>query len=139
MERTLELVSKQSDEKIERYDFYEERPWGNFTILDEGHNFKVKRIEVLPLGHLSYQKHKYRTEHWFVVQGIAKVMLDERNFVVGVGEAIDVEVGAVHRVENPRDDETLVLIEIQRGSYLGEDDIIRFDDDFGRTEESAAA
>ncbi|MEP6900899.1 MAG: phosphomannose isomerase type II C-terminal cupin domain [Actinomycetota bacterium] len=137
MESKVKLVSKQFDENINSSIMFEQRPWGSFTILDEGEDFKVKRIEVLPLSRLSYQKHKYRAEHWFVVRGIAKVTLDERNFVVGVGEAIDVSVGAAHRIENPRDNETLVLIEIQRGSYLGEDDIVRFDDDFGR--DAAAA
>lgn len=137
MESKIKLVSKQFDENINSSIMFEQRPWGSFTILDEGEDFKVKRIEVLPLSRLSYQKHKYRAEHWFVVRGIAKVTLDERNFVVGVGEAIDVSVGAAHRIENPRDNETLVLIEIQRGSYLGEDDIVRFDDDFGR--DAAAA
>ena len=137
MERKFKLVSKQFDGNISSSEMFEQRPWGSFTILDEGEDFKVKRIEILPLSRLSYQKHKYRAEHWFVVQGIAKVTLDERNFVVGVGEAIDVSIGAAHRVENPRDNETLVLIEIQRGSYLGEDDIVRFDDDFGR--DAAAA
>ncbi len=130
MERKFKLVSNNFDVNNSSSIMFEQRPWGSFTILDEGEDFKVKRIEVLPLSRLSYQKHKYRAEHWFVVQGIAKVTLNERNFVVGVGEAIDVSIGAAHRVENPRDNETLVLIEIQRGSYLGEDDIVRFDDDF---------
>lgn len=108
------------------------RPWGTFTVLDEGENFKVKRIEVLPGKRLSYQKHAQRAEHWFVVQGTAKVTLDDREMNVSAGEAIDIAVGSAHRVENPGE-ELLVFIEVQRGSYLGEDDIVRLQDDFGRT------
>jgi mannose-6-phosphate isomerase len=111
---------------------FDRRPWGTFTVLDEGENFKVKRIEVLPGKRLSYQKHAQRAEHWFVVQGTAKVTLDDRETNVSAGEAIDIAVGSAHRVENPGE-ELLVFIEVQRGSYLGEDDIVRLQDDFGRT------
>lgn len=111
---------------------FDRRPWGTFTVLDEGENFKVKRIEVLPGKRLSYQKHGQRAEHWFVVQGTAKVTLDDREIYVSAGEAIDIAVGSAHRVENPGED-LLVFIEVQRGSYLGEDDIVRLQDDFGRT------
>jgi len=107
------------------------RPWGTFTVLDEGDNFKVKRIEVLPGKRLSYQKHSQRAEHWVVVQGTARVTLDDRNHIVSAGEAIDIAIGSAHRVENPGD-ELLVFIEVQRGNYLGEDDIVRLQDDFGR-------
>jgi len=101
------------------------------TVLDEGDSFKVKRIEVLPGKRLSYQKHSQRAEHWFVVQGTAKVTLDDRDHIVSAGEAIDIAIGSAHRVENPGD-ELLVFIEVQRGNYLGEDDIVRLQDDFGR-------
>ena len=111
---------------------FDRRPWGTFTVLDEGENFKVKRIEVLQGKRLSYQKHAQRAEHWFVVQGTAKVTLDDREINVSAGEAIDIAVGSAHRVENPGE-ELLVFIEVQRGSYLGEDDIVRLQDDFGRT------
>ncbi len=111
---------------------FDRRPWGTFTVLDEGENFKVKRIEVLPGKRLSYQKHAQRAEHWFVVQGTAKVTLDDREINVSAGEAIDIAVGSAHRVENPSE-ELLVFVEVQRGSYLGEDDIVRLQDDFGRT------
>lgn len=110
---------------------FDRRPWGTFTVLDEGDNFKVKRIEVLSGKRLSYQKHAQRAEHWVVVQGTAKVTLDDREIIVKTGEAIDIAIGSAHRVENP-DDELLVLIEVQRGNYLGEDDIVRLQDDFGR-------
>jgi mannose-6-phosphate isomerase len=112
---------------------FDRRPWGTFTVLDEGDNFKVKRIEVLPGKRLSYQKHSQRAEHWVVVQGTAKVTLDDRESLVASGEAIDIAIGSAHRVENPGTD-TLVFIEVQRGSYLGEDDIVRLQDDFGRVE-----
>ena len=111
---------------------FDRRPWGTFTVLDEGENFKVKRIEVLPGKRLSYQKHAQRAEHWFVVQGTARVTLDDREVTVPAGAAIDIAVGSAHRVENPGE-ELLVFIEVQRGAYLGEDDIVRLQDDFGRT------
>ena len=113
---------------------FDERPWGTFTVLDEADGFKVKRIEVLPGKRLSYQKHAQRAEHWVVVQGTAKVTLDDRDILVAAGEAIDIAIGAAHRVENPGR-ETLVFIEVQRGGYLGEDDIVRLQDDFGRAAE----
>jgi mannose-6-phosphate isomerase len=111
---------------------YDERPWGNFTVLDEGEGYKVKRIEVLPGKRLSYQKHARRAEHWFIVQGIAKVTLDDREFKLSAGEYIDIPVGAAHRIENPGDVK-LIFIEAQRGDYLGEDDIVRLQDDYGRS------
>ena len=111
---------------------YDERPWGTFTVLDRGEGYQVKRIEVLPGKRLSYQKHARRAEHWVVVGGRALVTLDGEEITVSEGEAIDVGVGAAHRVENPGG-EKLVFIEIQRGPYLGEDDIVRLSDDFGRS------
>lgn len=113
---------------------YDERPWGSFTVLDEGENFKVKRIEVLPGKRLSYQKHAQRAEHWMVVGGEGRVTLDDVESTVRTGETIDVPIGAKHRIENPGA-EKLIFIEIQRGTYLGEDDIVRFSDDFGRAGE----
>ena len=111
---------------------YDERPWGSFTVLDEGAGYKVKRIEVLPGKRLSYQRHAQRAEHWMVVRGAARVTLDGEELTVGEGETVDIAVGAAHRVENPGD-EKLVFVEIQRGPYLGEDDIVRLSDDFGRS------
>ncbi len=112
---------------------FDQRPWGNFTVLDEGDEFKVKRIEVLPNKRLSYQKHARRTEHWFVVRGTAKVTLNDAEILVKTGEAIDIRLGDKHRVENPDSTELLVFIETQTGDYFGEDDIVRFEDDFGRS------
>ena len=120
-----------SAETVNNSPKFDQRPWGTFTVLDEGDNFKVKRIEVLPGKRLSYQKHAQRAEHWVVVQGTAKVTLDDRDIEVKSGEAIDIAVGSAHRVENPGG-ELLVFIEVQRGNYLGEDDIVRFDDTYGR-------
>jgi len=110
---------------------FDRRPWGTFTVLDEADGFKVKRIEVLPGKRLSYQKHAQRAEHWFVVEGTAKVTLDGGEHIVESGRAIDIPKGAAHRVENPGET-NLVFIEVQRGAYLGEDDIVRLEDDFGR-------
>ena len=107
------------------------RPWGSFTILDEGAGYKVKRIEVLPGARLSYQKHARRIEHWLVVQGAARFTLDGAEHIVRVGETADIPIGALHRVENPGPG-LLIFIEIQRGDYLGEDDIVRVSDDYGR-------
>jgi mannose-6-phosphate isomerase len=121
------MVEKNSDNSPR----FDQRPWGTFTVLDEADGFKVKRIEVLPGKRLSYQKHAQRAEHWVVVEGTAKVTLDGNDIVVNAGEAIDIAIGAAHRVENPGD-KTLVFIEVQRGGYLGEDDIVRLQDDFGR-------
>jgi len=102
-------------------------------VLDERDDYKVKRIEVLPGKRLSYQKHAQRAEHWVVVKGVAKVTLNGEDIAVPSGQSIDIPIGAAHRVENPGD-ELLVFIEVQRGSYLGEDDIVRLHDDFGRAE-----
>lgn len=110
---------------------FDRRPWGTYEVLDEGDLFKVKRIEVLAGKRLSYQKHSKRAEHWFVVAGQAKVTLDDSDILVLAGSSIDIPAGAAHRVEN-EGPETLVFIEVQRGDYLGEDDIVRIHDDFGR-------
>ena len=110
----------------------ETRPWGSYTILDESDSFKVKRIEVLPGKRLSYQRHQKRAEHWFVVQGKAKVTLNDEEILVDTGRSIDIGRGDAHRVENPHETELLVFIETQTGTYFGEDDIERLSDDFGR-------
>ena len=123
------MMNKETTEPV----LFEERPWGSFTILDEGDNYKVKRLEVLPGKRLSYQRHSRRSEHWFVVRGTAKVTLNDSEVLVRAGEALDIPVGAAHRIENAPGGEKLVLIETQTGDYFGEDDIERLDDDFGRT------
>ncbi len=107
---------------------FDERPWGSFTVLDEGAGFKVKRLEVKPGKRLSYQKHARRAEHWYVVTGQARVTLDGREIDLIAGEAIDIPIGAAHRVQNPGE-QPLVFVEVQRGDYFGEDDIVRLEDD----------
>ena len=109
----------------------DQRPWGTFTVLDKGENYKVKKIEVLPGKRLSYQRHARRAEHWFVVRGTAKVTLNGTEFLVSAGESVDIQTGAAHRVENP-DLSPLIFLETQTGDYFGEDDIERIEDDFGR-------
>jgi mannose-6-phosphate isomerase len=121
-------VGENNSDKESRFD---QRPWGTFTVLDEADGFKVKRIEVLPGKRLSYQKHAQRAEYWVVVKGTAKVTLDDREITIEAGQTIDIAIGSAHRVENPGS-EPLIFIEVQRGGYLGEDDIVRLQDDFGR-------
>jgi len=108
-----------------------QRPWGTYTILDEGPTYKVKRIEVFPGSRLSYQKHFRRSEHWMTVAGNARVVLNDHEIILEPGGTIDIPTGASHRVENPGTT-LLVFIEIQRGEYFGEDDIVRIQDDYGR-------
>jgi mannose-6-phosphate isomerase-like protein (cupin superfamily) len=111
---------------------YDARPWGSYVVLDDDEaDHKVKRIEVTPHKRLSYQSHAKRSEHWFVVTGTAKVTLDGVDQLVSAGHAVDIPVGTAHRCENPGD-EPLVFIEVQYGTYFGEDDIVRYEDDYGR-------
>ncbi len=110
---------------------HDERPWGSYTVLDEAEGFKVKRIQVLPGKRLSYQRHARRSEHWVVVRGAPVVTLDGTDVPLSAGEAIDIPTGAAHRIANPGIEE-VVFIEVQRGDYLGEDDIERLQDDYGR-------
>jgi mannose-6-phosphate isomerase-like protein (cupin superfamily) len=110
---------------------FDRRPWGTFTVLDEGSNYKVKRIEVLPGKRLSYQKHAHRSEHWMAVAGRARVTLDGAETILSEGQTVDIAAGVAHRIENVGEN-ALVFIEIQTGSYFGEDDIVRLQDDFGR-------
>ncbi len=110
---------------------YDKRPWGSYTVLDNRSNHKVKRLEVLPGHRLSYQRHAQRAEHWFIVGGIADVTIDGAVIRLETGAAVDVPLGAAHRIANPGS-ELLVFIEVQHGAYFGEDDIERLEDDFGR-------
>lgn len=107
------------------------RPWGRWEVLLEEPAYKVKRIVVRPGKRLSYQKHAFRQEHWTVAQGRARVTLDGRTVPLSPGGTIKIPKGALHRAANPgrRD---LVFIEVQLGSYFGEDDIVRVEDDYGR-------
>ena len=110
---------------------HEDRPWGSYDVLDETEAAKVKRIDVAPGKRLSYQRHAFRAEHWFVTAGRARVTLDGVEHELGTGAAIDIPLGAAHRVENPGP-EPLSFVEVQTGTSFAEDDIERLEDDFGR-------
>jgi mannose-1-phosphate guanylyltransferase/mannose-6-phosphate isomerase len=107
------------------------RPWGTYTVLEDGAGYKIKRIEVKPGAQLSLQMHHHRSEHWIVVTGTAKVVCDDREFLVMTNESTYIPAGKKHRMENPGVLD-LVMIEVQSGEYLGEDDIVRFSDIYGR-------
>ena len=107
------------------------RPWGYYVVLADEPDHKVKRIVVYPGKRLSLQRHFRRAEHWLVLKGRAMVTLDSRELSLGPGQAADIPLGTAHRIQNPGP-EDLVFIEVQRGSYFGEDDIERLEDDFGR-------
>jgi mannose-1-phosphate guanylyltransferase/mannose-6-phosphate isomerase len=109
----------------------ETRPWGSFQVLDEQPGFKVKRISVIPGGRLSLQSHRHRSEHWTVVNGEATVTVDAIVRKLTRGHSADIPLGARHRLENFGTDQ-VEIIEVQFGSYLGEDDIIRYDDIYNR-------
>ena len=107
------------------------RPWGAYTVLEDGDRFKIKRIEVKPGASLSLQMHHHRSEHWVVVSGMATVVNGDRQIFVGTNESTFIPAGHKHRLENQGMID-LVMIEVQSGEYLGEDDIVRFDDKYGR-------
>ena len=107
------------------------RPWGTYTVLEEGPRFKIKRIEVKPGESLSLQMHHHRSEHWIVVNGTAKVVNGDKEIIVNTNESTFIPAGHKHRLENPGVLD-LVMIEVQSGEYLGEDDIVRFQDNYGR-------
>jgi mannose-1-phosphate guanylyltransferase / mannose-6-phosphate isomerase len=109
----------------------EHRPWGRFRILHEGPGFKVKEIVVAPGGRLSLQSHRHRAEHWVVVAGTAQVTVDDDVMVLQPNQSVHIPLGARHRLENPGA-LPAQLIEVQCGAYLGEDDIVRYDDIYGR-------
>ena len=108
-----------------------QRPWGSYDSLEAGDRFQVKRIVVKPGASLSLQKHHHRAEHWIVVSGTAEVTCDDKVFLLGENQSTYIPLGSVHRLRNPGK-VPLELIEVQSGSYLGEDDIVRFDDVYGR-------
>jgi len=110
-------------------------PWGKWEVLLDEPGYKVKRITVLPGQRLSYQKHFKRQEHWIIVEGQALVTLDGRDIALKTGEYIDIPMESAHRIANPGS-VPLVFIEVQRGSYFGEDDIVRLQDDYGREDKA---
>jgi mannose-1-phosphate guanylyltransferase/mannose-6-phosphate isomerase len=107
------------------------RPWGSYDSIDSGERFQVKRLSVKPNGVLSLQMHHHRAEHWIVVQGTARITRNGETFLLAENESTYIPVGATHRIENPGK-VPLHIIEVQTGSYLGEDDIVRFEDNYGR-------
>ncbi len=107
------------------------RPWGRYFVLEESPIHKVKRIEVQPGKRLSYQRHKFRAEHWMIVQGEGVLTLDGDKKRITVGDSVDIAIGQLHRIENTSTQE-LIFVEVQTGTYFGEDDIERVEDDFGR-------
>ena len=122
--------------KLQQHDAYKlhrtvSRPWGTYTVLEEGSRFKIKRIEVKPGASLSLQMHHHRSEHWIVVSGMARVVNGDRELFVGTNESTYIPAGHKHRLENPGVLD-LVMIEVQSGEYLGENDIVRLQDDYGR-------
>ena len=137
-QRVKEVVDRLKDARDPRADFHltTYRPWGSYTILEEGLFYKIKRITVLPGKKLSYQLHHYRSEHWVVVKGTAKVTVEGVGSFVRSGESTFVQTGFKHRLENPGK-VLLEVIEVQLGEYLEENDIVRFDDDFGRVNENS--
>jgi len=124
-----ELKSQNRREAVEHRRIY--RPWGYYQGVDKGIRYQVKRIVVKPGARLSLQKHFHRAEHWVVVKGTAEVTVGEEARAVHENESVYIPVGSVHRLANPGKI-PLELIEVQVGSYLGEDDIQRLDDTYGR-------
>lgn len=122
---------KKSDSEVHRLHRTVVRPWGTYTVLEDSAHFKIKRIEVKPGGTLSLQMHHHRSEHWVVVSGVAKVINGDQEILVKRNESTYIPAGQKHRLENPGS-LPCVMIEVQCGDYLGEDDIVRFEDSYGR-------
>ncbi len=131
-----ELKKRKADEHLIHRTVH--RPWGNYTVLEEGGRYKIKRIVVQPGAKLSYQSHHHRSEHWVVVSGTARVTKGEQVFDVHANESTYIPISTKHRLENPGK-VPLQIIEVQNGEYLGEDDIVRFDDDYRRHESKKAS
>ena len=110
----------------------EERPWGRFFVLHNEPNYKLKRIEVDPGGRLSYQYHHKRSEAWTIVEGTGLITLDDQDKEYTIGETVLIPQGVKHRIEN-KGKQKVVFIEVQTGTYFGEDDIVRIEDDYNRT------
>jgi mannose-1-phosphate guanylyltransferase/mannose-6-phosphate isomerase len=131
VKRIVDILKQQgAPEHLEHLTVH--RPWGSYTILEEGPGYKVKRVTVSAGGRLSLQLHHKRSEHWVVIAGTARVTRGEEVFDLAIGQSTAIPVETKHRLENPAQD-TLHIIEVQNGPYLGEDDIVRFKDDYGRT------
>lgn len=132
VKKVVEKLKKEHrKEAIENRTMY--RPWGSYTILAEGEGYKVKRITIKPGGKLSLQMHYHRSEHWTVISGTGKLTLDDKVVIFKENESTYIPIAVKHRLENPGQI-PLSIIEVQNGRYLGEDDIVRFDDEYGRIE-----
>ncbi len=107
------------------------RPWGSYICIDQGVGYQVKRLIINKGGVLSLQKHHKRSEHWVVVSGVARVTLNQDEFDLNINESVYIPIEAIHRIANPYN-EPVEIIEVQCGSYLGEDDIVRLEDNYGR-------
>ena len=107
------------------------KPWGSYIVLGKTKDFLIKKIIVKPEGVLSYQSHKFRSEHWVVVSGEAKVIINNEEKIISKNQSTYIPLGAIHRLINPGKS-PLILIEVQSGTYFGEDDIERFEDNYGR-------
>jgi mannose-1-phosphate guanylyltransferase/mannose-6-phosphate isomerase len=123
---TIALTTSRT-ETVERT----QRPWGWYETVSEVAGNKIKRIQVAPGQQLSLQKHSQRAEHWVVTQGTASITLDEQSFELQPGQHCDIAIGQVHRLAN-KTETAVEIVEVQFGSYLGEDDIVRLQDDYGR-------
>jgi mannose-1-phosphate guanylyltransferase len=134
-QQVKQIVEKLALDSREEENFHRivYRPWGSFDSVDEGEGYKVKRISVKPGARLSKQMHHHRAEHWVVVRGTARVFRDDEIFDLHENESVFIPLGTTHYLENPGD-EALDIIEVQSGDYLGEDDIVRFDDIYGRSD-----
>lgn len=108
-----------------------DRPWGKFIVLDEQQNYKIKRIEVIPGGRLSYQFHNKRQETWLIIDGAGIIIIDSKELKYSKGDIFQIPVKSKHRIYNTGNKKT-ILIEIQTGKYFGEDDIVRLEDDYDR-------
>lgn len=134
VQNVKELVAKLKAQGRGQLDFHQivHRPWGTYQAIDQGQRYQVKRITVAPGERLSVQMHHHRAEHWIVVSGTAKVTLDEQELLLTENQSTYIPIGVVHALENPGRI-PLELIEVQSGAYLGEDDIVRFNDRYGRS------
>ena len=108
------------------------KPWGEFSILEKGSTYQVKKLLINPLQKLSLQIHERRSEHWTIVSGTARIFLGDDSMEMGINQSIYIPKGVKHRICNLSSDDLLVVIETQVGTYLGEDDIVRLEDDYGR-------
>lgn len=127
----LDEFKKNNNSQDFKKDLTDERPWGKYEVLIEQARYKVKKISVLPNSRLSLQSHYHRSEHWVVVHGVAKVHLDDKEIILKENESAFIPACMTHRLENIGKI-NLEIIEVQTGSYIGEDDIIRYEDDYDR-------